>query len=115
MARFLEVGFIREVIYSEWLANPVVVFKANGKFRMCIDYIDFNKVCFKDFYFLFRIDQIVDFTAGCDFLCFLDVYSGYYQIRMVREDEEKTAFIIPIGIYCYTIMSFGLKNAGFIF
>nr|CAH67296.1 OSIGBa0103O01.14 [Oryza sativa]CAH67380.1 OSIGBa0159F11.4 [Oryza sativa] len=112
VARLLEAGFIREVIHTEWLANPVVVPKANGKLRMCIDYTDLNKACPKDPYPLPRIDQIVDSTAGCDLLCFLDAYSGYHQIRMAREDEEKTAFITPIGTYCYTTMPFGLKNAG---
>src|SRR5512141_2359410 len=111
VARLLEAGFIREVIHPEWLANPVVVPKANGKLRMCIDYTDLNKACPKDPYPLPRIDQIVDSTAGCDLLCFLDAYSGYHQIRMAREDEEKTAFITPIGTYCYTTMPFGLKNA----
>nr|CAD41940.2 OSJNBa0070M12.17 [Oryza sativa Japonica Group] len=112
VARLLEAGFIREVLHPEWLANPVVVPKANGKLRMCIDYTDLNKACPKDPYPLPRIDQIVDSTAGCDLLCFLDAYSGYHQIRMAREDEEKTAFITPIGTYCYTTMPFGLKNAG---
>nr|ABA93826.2 retrotransposon protein, putative, unclassified [Oryza sativa Japonica Group] len=112
VARLFEAGFIREVIHPEWLANPVVVPKANGKLRMCIDYTDLNKACPKDPYPLPRIDQIVDSTAGCDLLCFLDAYSGYHQIRMAREDEEKTAFITPIGTYCYTTMPFGLKNAG---
>nr|AAT93943.1 putative polyprotein [Oryza sativa Japonica Group] len=112
VARLLEAGFIREVIHPEWLANPVVVPKANGKLRMCIAYTDLNKACPKDPYPLPRIDQIVDSTAGCDLLCFLDAYSGYHQIRMAREDEEKTAFITPIGTYCYTTMPFGLKNAG---
>nr|CAE75910.1 OSJNBb0115I21.13 [Oryza sativa Japonica Group] len=112
VARLLEAGFIREVIHPEWLANPVVVPKANGKLRMCIDYTNLNKACPKDPYPLPRIDQIVDSTAGCDLLCFLDAYSGYHQIRMAREDEEKTAFITPIGTYCYTTMPFGLKNVG---
>jgi hypothetical protein len=49
--------------------------------------------------------------AGCDLLCFLDCYSGYYQIAIKEEDQEKTAFITPFGAYCYTTMSFGLKNA----
>nr|ABA97545.1 retrotransposon protein, putative, unclassified [Oryza sativa Japonica Group] len=112
VARLLEAGFIREVIHPEWLANPVVVPKANSKLRMCIDYTDLNKACPMDPYPLPRIDQIVDSTAGCDLLCFLDAYSGYHQICMAREDEEKTAFITPIGTYCYTTMPFGLKNAG---
>nr|CAE03836.3 OSJNBb0013J13.13 [Oryza sativa Japonica Group] len=64
VAQLLEAGFIREVIHPEWLANPVVVPKANGKLRMCIDYTDLNKACPKDPYPLPRIDQIVDSTAG---------------------------------------------------
>jgi hypothetical protein len=59
-----------------------------------------------------RIDQVIDSTAGCDLLCFPDCYSGHHQIAIKEEDQEKTAFIIPFGSYCYTTMSFGLKNAG---
>ena len=59
-----------------------------------------------------RIDQIVDFTAECDLLCFLDAFSGYHQIKMAVEDVEKTAFLTPCGVYCYTCMPFGLRNAG---
>jgi hypothetical protein len=58
------------------------------------------------------IDQVIDSTAGCDLLCFLDCYSGYHQIVIKEEDREKTAFITPFGAYCYTTLSFGLKNAG---
>jgi hypothetical protein len=58
-----------------------------------------------------RIDQVIDSKAGCDLLCFLDCYSGYHQIAIKEEDQEKAAFITPFGAYCYTIMSFGLKNA----
>jgi hypothetical protein len=50
--------------------------------------------------------------AGCDLLCFLDYYSGYHQIAIKEEDQEKTAFITPFGAYCYTTMSFGWKDAG---
>ena len=98
--RLLEAGFIREVIHPEWLANPVVVPKQNGKLRMCVDYTDLNKVCPKDPFPLPRIDTIVDSTAGCKLLCFLDAYSGYHQIRMAIEDEEKTAFLTPVETYC---------------
>jgi hypothetical protein len=55
-----------------------------------------------------RIDQVIDYTAGCDLLCFLDCYSGYHQIAIKEEDQEKTTFITPFGAYCYTTMSFGL-------
>ena len=97
------------------MANPVVVRKANGKWRLCIDYTDINKACPKDPFPLPRINQIVDSTAGCDLLSFLDAYSGYHQIFMTREDEEKTAFITPCGTYCFLRMPFGLKSASSMF
>jgi hypothetical protein len=50
--------------------------------------------------------------TGCDLLCFFDCYSGYHQIAIKEEDQEKTAFITSFGTYCYTTMSFRLKNAG---
>ena len=105
-------GLVRGVLHPTWLANPVVVRKANGKWRLCIDFTDVNKACPKDPFPLPRIDQIVDSTAGCDLLSFLDAYSGYHQIFMAEEDEEKTAFITPCGTYCFVRMPFGLKNAG---
>ena len=74
-------------LHPTWLANPVVVRKANGKWRLCIDYTDINKACPKDPFPLPCIDQIVDSTAGCDLSSFLDAYSGYHQIFMKREDS----------------------------
>jgi hypothetical protein len=104
---------IRQVFHPEWLSNPVLVRKKNSnEWRMCVDYTDLNKHCPKDPFGLPRIDQVIDSTAGCDLLCFLDCYSGYHQIAIKEEDQEKTAFITSIGAYCYTTMSFGLKNAG---
>jgi hypothetical protein len=79
---------------------------------MCIDYTSLNKACPKDEYPLSRICQIVDSTASCELLSFLDAYSGYHQISLVVDDEEKTAFITLFEIFCYTKMAFGLKNGG---
>jgi hypothetical protein len=79
---------------------------------MYVDYTDLNKHCPKDPFGLPRIDQVIDSTAGSDLLCFLDCYSGYHQIAIKGEDQEKTAFITPFGAYSYTTMSFGLKKAG---
>jgi hypothetical protein len=59
-----------------------------------------------------RIDQIVDSTARCETLSFLDAYSGYHQIKMKESDQLATSFITPFGMYCYTTMPFGLRNAG---
>ena len=81
-------GLVRGVLHPAWLANP------------------------KDPFPLPRIDQIVDSTAGCDLLSFLVAYSGYHQIFMAKEDEEKTTFITPCGMYFFLRMPFGLKSAG---
>jgi hypothetical protein len=106
-------GFIREVFHPEWLANPVLIRKKNSnEWRMFVDYTDLNKHCPKDPFGLPRIDQVIDSTTGGDLLCFLDCYSGYHQIAIKEEDQEKTTFITRFGAYCYTTMSFGLKNAG---
>jgi hypothetical protein len=79
---------------------------------VCIDYTSLNKHCPKDPFPLPRIDQIIDSTAGYARLSFLDAYSGYNQIKLKKEDEEKTAFITPYGVFCYQVMPFGLKNTG---
>uniref|UniRef100_A0A2N9HA60 RNA-directed DNA polymerase n=1 Tax=Fagus sylvatica TaxID=28930 RepID=A0A2N9HA60_FAGSY len=105
-------GFIREVFYPDWLANVVMVKKANGKWRMCVDFTDINKACPKDSFPLPRIDQLVDSTAGHRLLTFMDAFSGYNQIMMDESDQEKTSFITSKGLFCYRVMPFGLKNAG---
>ena len=69
--------FIHEVYYPDWLANVIMVKKANGKWRMCVDFTDLNKACPKDSYPLPRIDQLVDSTAGHRLLSFMDAFSGY--------------------------------------
>jgi hypothetical protein len=110
--RLLSGGVIREVTYPEWLANTVMVKKANGKWRMCIDFTDLNKACPKDEFPLPRIDSLVDAVATLELMSLLDCYSGYHQIWMKEEDEPKTSFITPSGTYCYLRMPEGLKNAG---
>ncbi len=110
--RLLAAGFIRPIKHPKWLANPVLVLKKNKTWRMCIDYTNLNAACPKEEFVLPRIDQIVDSTAGSESLCFIDANSGYNQIKMAVEDEEKTAFITPFGAFCYTAMTFGLRNAG---
>jgi hypothetical protein len=77
-----------------------------------MDYTDLNKHCPKDPFPLPRIDHVVDSTAGSVLLCFLDYYLGYHQIALHPDDEDKTAFITPHDIYCYKVMTFGLKNIG---
>jgi hypothetical protein len=110
--KLMAAGFIKEVFHPEWLANPVLVKKKGGKWRMCVDYTGLNKACPKVPYPLPRIDQIVDSIAGCETLSFLDAYSGYHQIKMKESDQLATSFITPFGMYCYITMPFGLRNAG---
>jgi hypothetical protein len=111
--RLENTGFIREIKTSSWVSNPVIVSKKNTDVqRVCVDYTSLNKHCPKDPFPLPRIDQIIDSTVGCARLSFLDAYSGYNQIKLKKEDEEKTAFITPYGVFCYQVMPFGLKNAG---
>ena len=112
VGKLLQAGAIREVEYPEWLANVLLVKKANGKWRICIDFTDINKACPKDSFPLPRIDLIVDATAGHELLSFMDAFSGYNQISMDPNDQEKTSFVTAQGTYCYRVMPFGLKNAG---
>uniref|UniRef100_A0A2N9IBY4 RNA-directed DNA polymerase n=1 Tax=Fagus sylvatica TaxID=28930 RepID=A0A2N9IBY4_FAGSY len=110
--KLLQAGAIREIQYPTWLSNTVVVKKKNGKWRVCVDFTNLNQACPKDPFPLPKIDQLVDATAGHDRMSFLDAFQGYHQIALSAEDREKTAFITPLGIYCYKVMPFGLKNAG---
>jgi len=110
--KLLVARLIKEVHHPEWLANPVLVKKKNGKMRMSIDYTSLNKACLKVLFPLTQVDQIVNSTAGCDTLSFFDAYSGYHQIKMKESDPLVTSFITPIGMYFYVTMPFGLRNAG---
>ena len=89
-----------------------MVKKASGKWKMCMDFTDLNKACPKDNYPLPRVDILVDSTAKHQLLSFMDAFSGYNQIRMHEDDQEKTSFVTSQGLFCYRVMPFGLKNAG---
>ena len=110
--KFLKADFIREVYYLDWLANVVMVKKDNRKWRMCVDFTDLNKACLKDSDPLPRIDTLVDSTVRNQLLSFMDAFSGYNQIKMEEVDQEKISFVTSQGLFCYKVMSFGLKNAG---
>nr|GEX35730.1 reverse transcriptase domain-containing protein [Tanacetum cinerariifolium] len=83
--KLVEARIMREVYYHDWLSNPVMVKKHDGSWRMCVDFTDLNKAY---------------------------AYKGYHQIQLAAADEEKIAFHTGEGVYCYTKMPFGLKNAG---
>ncbi|GJW54809.1 reverse transcriptase domain-containing protein [Tanacetum coccineum] len=110
--KLVEAGIMREVYYHDWLSNPVMVKKHDSSWRMYVDFTDLNKACPRDCYPLLEIDWKVESLCGYPFKCFLDAYKGYHQIQMAESDEEKTAFHTSQGVYCYTKMPFGLKNAG---
>ena len=112
VGKLLQPKAIREVEYLEWFANVVLVKKANCKWRLCIDFTDINRACPKDSFPLPRIDLIVDATAGHELLSFMDAFSGYNQISMDPNNQEKTSFFTSQGTYCYRVMPFGLKNVG---
>ncbi|GKD36933.1 reverse transcriptase domain-containing protein [Tanacetum coccineum] len=89
-----------------------MVKKHDGSWRMCVDFKNLNKACPKYGYPLPEIDWKVESLCGYPFKCFLDAYKGYHQIKMAKEDGEKTSFMTSQGIFCYSKMPFGLKNAG---
>ena len=110
--KLMDIDFIREVYYPDWLANVVMVKKANGKWRMCVDFKDLNRAYPKDSYPFPWIDTLVDLTTSHQLLSFMDAFSGYSQIKMEEADQEKTSFVTCQGLFCYKVMSFGLKNIG---
>lgn len=110
--KLLDIGFIRESFYLDWLANPILVKKPNGKWRTCIDFINLNKLCPKDSFSLPCIDQLVDTTSSHTLFTFMDAYSSFNQILMYKPNEEHTTFIIDCDLYYFKVMLFGLKNMG---
>ena len=111
MTRLKQAGAIKEVFYLEWLANTVVVKKKSGKWRVCVDFTDLNKAGPKNPIPMPKIDQLVDATVGHPRMSFLNAFQGYHQIPLALDDQEKTAFVTPIGNYHYKVMLFDLKNA----
>ena len=83
-----------------------MVKKANGKWRMCVDFTNLNKACPKDIYPFPRIDLLIDSTVGHQLLSFMEAFSGYNQIKLEESDQEKTSFVISQGLFCYKVMLF---------
>ncbi|GJX50810.1 reverse transcriptase domain-containing protein [Tanacetum coccineum] len=95
--------------------KPGACKKGDRSWRMCIDFKNLNSACPKDYYPLSDIDEKIESVVGFRYKCFLDAYKGYHQVQMALDDEEKTTFYTDHGMYCYTKMSFKLKNAGAIY
>ena len=94
------------------MGSPLVVVpKKNGKWRVCIDYRELNKATLEDHFPLPFINQALDTLAGKKYFSFLDGFSGYNQILVAPEDQNKTTFTCPWGTYAYQVLPFGLCNA----
>ena len=117
--KWLNAGFICAISDNPWV-NPVHVVPKNGGFpvirnekneliptrtvigwRVCIDYKKLNTSTIKDYYPFPFIDQMLDRLAGHSHFCFLDGYSGYNQIAIALEDQEKTTFTCPYGTFAF--------------
>ena len=112
VTKLKQAGAIKEVFYPQWLVNTVVVKKKTRKWRVCVDFTDLNRACPKNPFPMPRIDQLVDATVGYPRMSFLDAFQGYHQIPLALDDQEKTAFVTPVGNYYYKVMPFGLKMQG---
>ncbi|XP_071695301.1 uncharacterized protein [Rutidosis leptorrhynchoides] len=82
--KLVKANILREVRYQTWVANPVLVKKPDGSWRMCVDFTDINKAYPKDW----KVESL----DGFRYKCFLDAYKGYHLIQMAADDEDKTAF-----------------------
>jgi hypothetical protein len=111
--RLIEANFIRPCRNVEWISNIVIVYKKNGKMRVCINFRDVNRVTPMDGYPMLVADLLVDAAAGHKVISFMDDNSGHNQIFMAIEDVSKIAFRCPghIGLFEWIFMTFGLKNA----
>ena len=111
LQKLLDVNFIYPISDSKWVSPLVVVPKKNGKWRICVDYRELNKETQKDHFPLPFIDQVLDTLVGNKFFSFLDGFSGYNQIQIAPEDQDKTTFTCPWGTFAYRVLPFGLCNA----
>lgn len=112
MNKLPTIGFIREVMYSIYLTNMVMLKKSSHKWQMCVDFTDLNKAYSEDNYPLPKIDWLVDSTVSFEYPGFLNAYSSYHQIPILLDDEEKTTFITKGEIFYCKAMPFKLKNVG---
>jgi hypothetical protein len=110
--KLFDAKIIVSLRFSKWLENLVPVRKKNGEIRLCVDFRNLNRVSLKDNYPLPKMDYILQKVVGSQKMSMLDGYSGYNQIMVHPDDQEKTTFTTPWGTFMYAKMPFGLMNAG---
>ena len=110
--KLLTAGFIKPIQHPQWLSNIVLLRKKNWQIRCFVDFRNLNRACPKDKFSLPNMDLLIDSVARNAMFSFMDRFSEYNQIRMVPKATEKNTFKTPIGNFYYTMMPFGLKNAG---
>ncbi|PIK44251.1 putative thy-1 membrane glycoprotein isoform X1 [Apostichopus japonicus] len=106
----LDKGVIKES-YSPWAAPMVLVKKGDGTIRICVDYRKLNDKTRKDAFPLPRIHESLNALSKAKLFSTLDLASGFWQVEMSPEDQPKTAFTTPMGLYEFNRMPFGLCNA----
>ena len=109
--KLLRVSFVRPIKKATRLSPIVVMPKKNGKIRVCVDYRKLNAATITDAFPLPFTDAVLDVAMGHEIYSFMDDFSGYNQIRMHPDDQEKTAFVIEWGVFVVVVMMFGLKIA----
>ena len=102
---------IIEKSYSEWAAPIVLVEKKDSTLRMCVDYRRLNTVSEMDAYPMPRIDDLIERVGEAKFITTLDLSRGYWQVPVRKEDQPKTAFTTPYGLFQFKVMPFGLQGA----
>jgi hypothetical protein len=107
----MHANFIYPISDSKWVSPLVIVPKKNGKWRICVEFRELNKATYRDYFPLPFIDQVLDTLSGKRYFSFLDGFSGYNQIQISPEDQDKTTFTFPWGTYAYRVLPFGLCNA----
>jgi hypothetical protein len=112
LKKMLDVGIIAPTRHSSWCSNLVVVRKKNGGIRLCIDFRNLNLACIKDNYLLPNMETLLQRVTGSKIMSMLDGFSGYNQVLVRKEDQNKTTFTTPWGTFEYLRMPFGLLNAG---
>lgn len=105
-----EAGIIAPIRFLEWVSNLVPTRKKTGEIRLCVDLRNVNKVSLKDNYPLPKMDHILQRVVGSSRVSLLNDFSGYNQILVHLDDQEKTTFTTPWGTFMYIKMPFGLKN-----